>query len=284
MGFKEWIVGQVTMPDNFKQILDSCPAPSGTPTTPGVKVICLGLSRTGTSSLKAALNTLHFRTFHAMDFLQQINSKESFNFWKSLKGGSATQEEIRSYFAGGNYGAVCDVPCLIYWRDIVKAHPGAKIILTVRDPIKWYSSLSTALIPLAKQIKRWTWLMRLVMFLLPGKSFMTESLQILFQQFHEKQLQEESMAIQYYHDWNNTISASIPPSNLLVFDVRSGWGPLCQFLDCPQPETPFPRLNDSSELVKHQIYLSFFVTVTLLVLFGICGIFIIIPIILFVYL
>jgi len=284
MGFKEWLVGQVTMPDNFKQILDSCPAPPGTPATPGVKVICLGLSRTGTSSLKAALNTLQFRTFHGMDFLQQINSQESFNFWKSLKDGSATEEEIRSYFAGGKYGAVCDVPCLIYWRDMVRAHPGAKIILTVRDPIKWYRSLNTTLIPLAKQIKRWMWLNKLLMFLLPGNSFLPDLLQILFQQFHDKQLQEESTAIQFYHDWNNTISTSISPSNLLVFDVRSGWGPLCQFLGCPQPETPFPRLNDSSELVKHQIYLSFFIAVILLVLFGICGIFIIIPILMFVYL
>jgi len=284
MGFKEWLVGQVMMPDNFKQILDSCPAPPGTSPTSGVKVICLGLSRTGTSSIKAALNTLHFRTFHAMDFLQQINNEESFNFWKSLKDGNATEEEIRSYFAVGNYGAVCDVPCLIYWRDIVRAHPGAKIILTVRDPSKWYRSLSTTLIPLAKQLNRWLWLNKLVLFLLSGKYFQAEHLQILFQQFHDKQLQEESKAVQFYHDWNTTISASIPPSNLLVFDVRSGWGPLCQFLDCPQPATSFPRLNDSSELVKHQKYVSFFVTITLLVLFGICGIFIIIPILLFVYL
>ena len=94
------------------------------------------------------------------------------------------------------------------------------------------------------------------MFLLPGKSFMTESLQILFQQFHDKQLQKESTAIQFYHDWNNTISASIPPSNLLVFDIRSGWGHLCQFLDCPQPETPFPRLYSTCEYPDTNIHLA----------------------------
>ena len=44
-----------------------------------------------------------------------------------------------------------------------------------------------------------------------------------------------------YHEWNDDIIATIPPTNLLVFDVRSGWEPLCQFLGCPQPETPFPR-------------------------------------------
>ena len=45
----------------------------------------------------------------------------------------------------------------------------------------------------------------------------------------------------FYHAWNDDILGSIPHNNLLVFDVRSGWEPLCQFLECPQPETPFPR-------------------------------------------
>ena len=47
--------------------------------------------------------------------------------------------------------------------------------------------------------------------------------------------------LRLYHAWNDDILATIPPTNLLVFDVRSGWEPLCQFLGCPQPETPFPR-------------------------------------------
>jgi hypothetical protein len=62
------------MPDNFKQILDSS-APAAISAKPGLQVICLGLSRTGTSSLKAALTILQGRTFHAMDFLNQINEE-----------------------------------------------------------------------------------------------------------------------------------------------------------------------------------------------------------------
>ena len=64
------------MPDNFKQILNSNPStPDAGPPGSGVEVICLGLSRTGTSSLKAALSILQGRTFHAMDFLNQINDE-----------------------------------------------------------------------------------------------------------------------------------------------------------------------------------------------------------------
>ena len=62
------------MPDNFKQILDSS-APIAKSDKPGLQVICLGLSRTGTSSLKVAITILQGRTFHAMDFLNQINDE-----------------------------------------------------------------------------------------------------------------------------------------------------------------------------------------------------------------
>ena len=45
----------------------------------------------------------------------------------------------------------------------------------------------------------------------------------------------------FYEDWNKDIISTVPSENLLVFDVRSGWGPLCEFLDCPEPSVPFPR-------------------------------------------
>jgi len=195
MGFKEWCVGQVTMPDNFKQILDST-VPATKSVKPGLQVICLGLSRTGTSSLKAALTSLQGRTFHAMDFLNQINDEESYNFWKSLKEESATSEDIAAYFANGNYQAACDVPCLAYWRDIVAAHPHAKIILTTRDPAQWYQSVSKALIPIAGQVRRWNWLLRLVYYIFYGRTFQVDLLNILFQQFCCKEFQQESSAIQ----------------------------------------------------------------------------------------
>jgi hypothetical protein len=49
------------------------------------------------------------------------------------------------------------------------------------------------------------------------------------------------MFLRFYHDWNETILAEVPSTNLLVFDVHSGWGPLCEFLNCPEPPEPFPR-------------------------------------------
>ena len=73
--FQDWCVGQITLPGNFQQILTST-APSSPCPSEGLQVICLGLSRTGTSSLKAALSIiLDGKTFHAMDYLSLINNE-----------------------------------------------------------------------------------------------------------------------------------------------------------------------------------------------------------------
>ena len=64
-----------------------------------VKVICVGLSRTGTSSLKAALSILlPGLTYHGMDFLNEVNSRESHEFWTAMRDGTASKEMIVKYF------------------------------------------------------------------------------------------------------------------------------------------------------------------------------------------
>ena len=132
-------------------------------------------------------------------------------FWKSLEDKSASKDDISKFFSSRNYSAVCDVPCLIYWRDIVRAHPDAKIILTVRDPSQWFKSINTALIPLARQIMRsghrflrhysflpfrWSWMLKLICYIFYRKSFQIDSLRILFQQFQLKEFQQESTSTQ----------------------------------------------------------------------------------------
>jgi len=267
MGFKDWCVGQITLPGNFQQILTST-APSSPCPSEGLQVICLGLSRTGTSSLKAALTTiLKGKTYHAMDYLSLINNEESYNFWKSLKDESATKDDIQNYFCSQNYSAVCDVPSILYWRDIVKAHPTAKIILTVRDPDQWFKSINTALIPLSKQIFRWSWMLKLICYIFYRRCFQVDLLHILFQQFGRKEFQQESTALRFYHEWNKNILAHISSKNVLVFDVRSGWGPLCDFLECEEPKEGFPRLNDAAALVSHQRYLAFLISLAFFLLF-----------------
>ena len=53
--------------------------------------------------------------------------------------------------------------------------------------------------------------------------------------------------MRFFNDWNAQVKAEIPADRLLVFEVKEGWGPLCQFLEVPEPAEPFPNINDSAE-------------------------------------
>ena len=58
----------------------------------------------------------------------------------------------------------------------------------------------------------------------------------------------EKEAVKFYNDWVEEVKRSVPKERLLVFEVKSGWGPLCEFLGLPTPDTPFPNVNDSASI------------------------------------
>jgi len=266
--FKQWCVGLITLPHNFKNILEHVNTKkdnddlnnnnnNNNEEEEGVRVICVGLSRTGTSSLKAALSQLlPGRTYHAMDLLADINSRETFKFWHQLSENTASKDDIRTFFSDRHYSAVCDIPCLQYWQQIAGAFPNARIVLTVRDPVAWYHSVSTTLLPLVAQIDRWSWMLSLMCLTLYQSRHQIKLLEILFRQLRFKEFKEEETAVRFYESWNSGVKEAVGKSNLLVFDVRDGWGPLCHFLGMEKPDYPFPRLNDSSALVTHQWYIT----------------------------
>ena len=98
------------MPSNFQQILQFTSQGKGTfEKTEGIKVICVGQSRTGTSSLKAALSILlPGVTYHGMDFLNEINNKETFDFWTGLREGTVDKNMIRSYFKYRQFDSILE--------------------------------------------------------------------------------------------------------------------------------------------------------------------------------
>ena len=161
----------------------------------GVEVICVGLSRTGTSSLKAALSILlPGVTYHGMDFLNEINDERSYEFWSAMKEGRATTEMVREYFTFRQCSAVCDVPSILYWRQIHAAFPTAKLVLTVRDPSKWFTSINNTLVPLAIMVDRWSWMLKIICFVFYGRTFQIELLKLLLDEFNKKELWDEHSA------------------------------------------------------------------------------------------
>lgn len=58
----------------------------------------------------------------------------------------------------------------------------------------------------------------------------------------------EQTAVQYYNDWKEEVLKEVPADRLLISQVKEGWGPLCTFLGVPEPDQPFPNVNDTASI------------------------------------
>ena len=195
--------------------------------TMALKVIGAGLARTGTASLKVALEQLGVgRCYHMTDVLQNPPRAK---VWVDAANGNRDWDEI---FA--DYGATVDYPGATFWEELADHYPDAKILLTIRDPNKWFESTNeTVMSPeLIKFIK---------------KSPFGELMQRIIFDTLDNRMHEREFMVSYFEKRTADIIASVPADRLLVFQVKEGWGPLCEFLGVPVPDGDFPRVNSREE-------------------------------------
>lgn len=63
-------------------------------------------------------------------------------------------------------------------------------------------------------------------------------------------MDDRDKAIARYRAYIEEVQAAVPPDKLLLFKVTEGWSPLCRFLEVPEPDEPFPNLNDRETIKK----------------------------------
>ncbi|NJL41910.1 MAG: sulfotransferase family protein [Leptolyngbyaceae cyanobacterium SM1_4_3] len=206
-----------------------------------IQVVGAGSGRTGTLSLKAALEELGFRKcYHMVELLQH---PEHIQFWEQISTGQSVDWEF--LFAG--YEAIVDFPGNRYYLNLLQAYPNAKIILTIRDPESWYESMLNTVYQTNP-----TSLQKLMMALkLP---FSTRSRQIVrifqladrvWQQDFQGKFEQKDFAIAIFNYHIEQVKQLIPAERLLIYEVKEGWEPLCRFLIGPfQRAKPFPHLNE----------------------------------------
>lgn len=197
-------------------------------------VIGAGLGRTGTSSLKRALNQLGLGPCYHMSRVE--HHPEHDRLWLAAARGAAPDWD--QLFQG--YQSTLDWPACHFWRELADHYPEAKIILSDRDPEAWYRSMSNTILPAlrtpvddlsaARQLHR----------------EMTRT--IVLEQFlgHDGADCAER-AVRRYQAHIAEVEASVAPARLLRFDVAQGWQPLCEFLGCAVPGTSFPHVNTTRE-------------------------------------
>ncbi|HUR01256.1 MAG TPA: sulfotransferase [Nonomuraea sp.] len=218
-----------------------------------LKVIGAGFPRTGTSSMKAALERLGFGPCYHM--YEIMTHPEQVDRWTPVVSGESLDWD--QVFDG--YQSAQDWPASGFWREQAAAYPEAKVILTVRDPHRWYTSMQNLLTngPRRLQSMDPSTLPPAAATIFGAMRKMGPVMAKIGQDTFgqgwtpEGGLPDEETAIEAYHRHVATVQASLPASRLLVFDVREGWEPLCGFLDVEVPaDEPFPHLNDSESMQR----------------------------------
>ena len=202
-----------------------------------LEVIGAGFGRTGTLSLKAALEQLGFAKCHHME--EVAASDEQVAAWQAIaSGGAADWDRI---FDG--YRAACDWPSCDHFEALLAHYPDARVVLGVRDESRWYDSVAETIYAGSVEFPR------IVVWLVPriGR-FHRMVYATVWDGTFGGRFEDREAAIGVYRDHIARVKRVVPPDRLLVFEARDGWEPLCQFLGRPVPDGPFPHLNDAATI------------------------------------
>jgi hypothetical protein len=234
--------------------LQSGEPPLGIP-SPTLAVIGAGFGRTGTLSLRMALERLGFSPCDHMS--HNFEHPERFALWLDAVERKRTGQPIDWRPLLGGYRAAVDWPSAHFWRELASAHPNAKVILSVRDPERWYESARTTIYP-AREEREATLPARLrtrvISLVNPsaGRGFRTVE-ETVWRGTFGGRFTDRDHALRVFRSHVDEVIATIPPERLLVYEVSRGWEPLCAFLGVPPPQDePFPRANDAADFAQRQ--------------------------------
>lgn len=211
-----------------------------------MNVLGLGLSRTGTDSLREALNHLGYRAYHMYEAVALRHGR----YWIE-----AMDTNLPSHTTDRPYGraefdkllhdfdAITDMPMALFVDDFLAAYPDAKVVLTVRDFDSWRASLQRTLF-LVFASRAWY---LLYPFDRRGYGDSINSGRQSFVQLAANGDFTDKEQLRLGFDAHHArVRAMVPKERLLEFRSQDGWEPLCKFLGKDIPTVPYPRTNDAS--------------------------------------
>jgi hypothetical protein len=207
-----------------------------------ISVIGAGMPRTGTLSLKSALDRLGFGpSYHMFELMRRPGRVTG---WLAAAEGRPV--DWAAVLSG--YRSAVDWPASFFYRELADAYPDAKVVLTVRDPQRWFDSSERLLRSnhLRSMVSRPV--STLVPFVGRMNRLMSHISATTFRIDHETAIRGtvgRARAVEAFQRHNAEVQRLIPADRLLVFDVRDGWEPLCAFLGVPVPGVPFPHDNEA---------------------------------------
>jgi Sulfotransferase domain len=211
----------------------------------GLQVIGVGMHRKESMSVKAALERSGFGPcYHGMEALRRHTDGEH---WLAAYE-AAGDIDWSTIFNG--YRSALDWPTLYFWRQLVAAYPHAKILLTDRDPERWWQS-HVKMFQLGAEFsqgltdeeQQWA----------EGSGFgrMQTALATIVSATFDGRVFDKDHCVQVFKQHYEQVRRTVPAERLLVYRVEEGWEPLCRFLSVDVPDEPFPRVNVGDNLLHN---------------------------------
>jgi len=200
-----------------------------------IQVIGAGFGRTGTLSLKLALEQLGFdKCYHMMEVFGHPGHVD---LWRRAGRGDAVDWD--ALYAG--YQATVDWPSCNFYETHLQHFPAARVILSERDPERWYESVMNTIYPSSLRVRD------------SGdpalKPWADMAWELIWDGRFGGRVEDKDHAISVYLNHNRRVREVVPPDRLLVFEASQGWAPLCAFLDRAVPDAPYPKTNSTEEFL-----------------------------------
>lgn len=195
-----------------------------------LRVIGSGFGRTGTKSIKEALELLGFGPCHHM--YEVVANLDQLPKWQAAA--RDKNQNWETVFEG--YSSQVDWPGAHFWRQTMEAFPDAKILHSVRPADKWWASFEKTI---AKLMSVYPTLDMPPEF----HEILDMNTQMIGNETFGGNYLDRDAAIAAFNQRTEEVVATVPAERLLVFDVAQGWEPLCAFLEMPVPDQTFPHHN-----------------------------------------
>ena len=203
-----------------------------------LKIVGTGFGRTGTNSLKLALEQLGFGPCHHM--FEVRDNPGQLPFWQAAARGKMPDWD--RVFA--DYAACVDWPSARFWREISAHFADAKVLHSVRPEDSWIRSVHATIYPAMRDRAEQG----------PGgfRDRLDMAHELIVEQTFDGRLDDPDHAKAVFRAHTEAVRRAIPPDRLLIYDVAEGWEPLCGFLGVAVPDEPFPRTNSTAEFHRRR--------------------------------
>lgn len=193
-----------------------------------IAVVGAGVGRTGTHSLKLALEQLLGAPCHHM--LEILGDPAQVPAWTgAIEGGPIDWETMLA-----RYRAIVDWPGCSFWPELSQAYPDALVLLSVRDPEAWYRSASNTIFLSFDLVP-------------PELAPWMEAVRRLLRDRFSDHVDDPTAMMDAYQRHNDAVRAAIPSARLLEWNLGDGWEPICERLGVAVPTEPFPVTNSTEE-------------------------------------